>query len=122
MLVRIVAGLVGLFYTLNGLQMIAAPESWFALVSRSDPIGAYNHHLVTDVGLAFLAGGLAFFAFAGRPERRLIAFGASGFMVFHALFHLIGFLSGEGHALTIGWIGLPAMLAVAISWPRAGEA
>lgn len=123
MIVRIGAALLGLFYGGNGLQMLAAPGNWFAQVSRHDQIGAYNWHLVTDVGLAFLAAGLAFMAFAWRLEWRLVAFGASGFILFHALFHLLEFVRHPGaDALTLGVIVLPALLGAAISRPRMGDA
>lgn len=123
MLLRIGAALLGLFYGGNGLWMLATPSDWFAQVSRNEPIGAYNWHLVTDVGLAFLAAGLAFLAYAWRLEWRLVAFGASGFVLFHALFHLFEYFGhGEGDPRTVGMIVLPALLGVAISRPRMGEA
>jgi len=123
MIVRGVAALVGLFSLANAFQMIVEPSGWFTAVSRREAIGAYNHHLVTDVGLAFLAAGLAFLAFAWRPEWRLIAFGASGFLVFHALFHLAEFARGEGSdAVTLAIVVLSAAVAAAISFPHAGDA
>jgi hypothetical protein len=123
MFVRIGAALLALFYGGNGLWMLAAPRGWFAQVSRNDPIGAYNWHLVTDVGLAFLAAGFAFLAYAWRVEWRLMAFGASGFILFHALFHVLEYVGhGDGDPRTLGVIVLPALLGVAISWPRRGEA
>ena len=123
MIVRGAAVLIGLFNLANAFRMIAAPEDWFASVSRREAIGAYNPHLVTDVGLAFLAAGLAFLAYAWRPKWKLIAFGASGFIVFHAVLHLIDFVRGEGSDVeTLAVIVLSAILAVTFSVPRAEEA
>ena len=65
-------------------------------------------------------GGLAFLAYAWRPRLKLVALGASGFLVFHALLHLWG-VATHGHAsnlaVDIGLIALPAFVGLAIAWP-----
>jgi hypothetical protein len=74
--------------------------------------------LVIDVGLAFLAASLAFLAFAWRPEWRLLALGASGFIIFHGLFHLLIFIEhGGAHPAVAAAVVLPALLGVALCWP-----
>lgn len=120
---RIVAGLIGILRTANGLYMLTAPETWFAAAPGAAATGPFNLHFVVDVGFAFLAGGLAFLAFAWRPKLKLVALGASGFLVLHALFHLSGILHGQlHHAASDIAIAVPAILGLAISWPRKGEA
>lgn len=122
MLTRTLAGLLGLFHSANGLYMLAAPQAWFAAAPGASETGPFNPHFVADVGFAFLAGGLAFLAFAWRPGLKLVALGASGFLVFHALLHLSGVAQGHVHNLTtdLAAIALPAFIGLAISWPRAG--
>lgn len=123
MLTRVFAALLGLFHTANGLYMLAAPEAWFAAAPGASDTGPYNPHFIADVGFAFLAGGLAFLAFALRPQLKLVALGASGFLVFHALLHLGGVAQGHVHNLPtdLGAIALPAFLGLAITWPRKGD-
>lgn len=119
---RIVAGLVGVFYAANGLYMVTMPETWFAAAPGAAATGPFNAHFVVDVGFAFLAGGLAFLAFAWRPKLKLVAFGASGFLAFHALFHLANLMHGHmAHAATDITIALPVVLGLVITWPRKGE-
>lgn len=123
MLTRALAALLGLFHAGNGLYMLAAPTAWFAAAPGASETGPFNPHFVADVGFAFLAGGLAFLAYAWRPGLKLAALGASGFLVFHALLHLAGAARGHVHNLPtdILAIAAPAFLGVAIAWPRKGE-
>lgn len=123
MLTRILAALLGLFHAANGLYMLVAPQAWFAAAPGASDTGPFNPHFVADVGFAFLAGGLAFLAFAWRPSLKLVALGASGFLVFHALLHLSGVAQGHLHNLPtdLAAIALPAFVGLAISWPRAGD-
>ncbi|TAL01822.1 MAG: hypothetical protein EPO08_09025 [Rhodospirillaceae bacterium] len=122
MLFRIIAGLLGVFYTANGFHMLTAPEAWFMATPGAAATGPFNPHFVMDVGFAFLAGGLAFLAFAWRPNLKLIALGASGFIVFHALFHLSDLFQGHmDRAAVAVAIAVPAFLGLVITWPRKGE-
>ena len=123
MLTRLLAGALGAFHAANGLTMLLAPEPWWARAPGATDSGPFNPHFVADVGFAFLAGGIAFLAFAWRPKLRLVALGASGFLVGHALLHLAGVAQGQTHNLAadLGAVALPAFLGLAISWPRAGD-
>lgn len=119
---RIVAGLLGMLHAVNGLFMLIAPQTWFAAAPSAAATGPFNAHFVVDVGFAFLAGGLAFLAFAWRPKLKLMALGASGFLVFHAVFHLVGMMQGHlHHAASDLAIAVLAFLSLAMSWPRRGE-
>lgn len=123
MVTRVLAALLGLFHTANGVFMLVAPRAWFAAAPGAADTGPFNPHFVADVGFAFLAGGLALLAFAWRPRLKLAAFGASGFLVLHALLHLWGAAHGHAHHLAadLGAIALPAFLGLAITFPRKGE-
>lgn len=124
MLVRVFAALLGAFHAFNGLAILVAPAIWWANAPGASDTGPYNPHFVADVGFAFFAGGLAFLAFAWRPSLKLVALGASGFLVFHALLHLWGVLM-HGHmsnvAIDIGAVALPAFAGLALVWPRSGD-
>lgn len=119
MLLRIAAGLLGLFNTANGLRMVLAPLAWYSITPGVTATGPYNPHFVIDVGLAYLVGGIAFLAFAWRPRLRLVALGASGFLVMHGLFHLSHALHGPlaTAGVDVG-VAIPALLGLALCWPR----
>lgn len=123
--VRILAALIGAFNLGNGLYAELLPQDWFLAAPGASATGPFNPHFVTDIGLGFTAAGIAFLAFAWRPRYRLAALGASGFVVFHGLFHMTNLFSGH-HA----YAGVDLMIAVlafaglALCWPRnavAGE-
>jgi hypothetical protein len=52
----------------NGLVMLLAPEPWFARIAAST--GAFNPHLVRDVGGAYVATGIAAIWAARAPAWR----------------------------------------------------
>ena len=119
MLFRVLAGLIGLFDTTNGLYMALSPRAWFSGAPGAMATGPFNSHFVTDIGFAYLAGGMALLAFAWSPRWRLAAFGASGFLVFHALFHLTH--AAQGHGVPTGTdiaVAVPALAGLALCWPR----
>lgn len=119
MVFRLLSGGLGIFHTVNGLIMIAAPNRWFMTAPGASITGAFNPHLVIDVGLGFLAAGIAFLACAWRPQLKPVALGASGFVVFHAVFHLSHLMMGHSDdALTDIAIAIPAFLGLALVWPR----
>lgn len=119
MLFRVLAGLIGLFDTANGLYMALLPRAWFNGAPGAAATGPFNPHFVSDIGFAYLAGGLALLAFAWNPRWRLAAFGASGFLGFHALFHLSHAAQGHAiHAATDIAVAVPALVGLALCWPR----
>lgn len=124
MLTRLLSGLLGIFHAANGMVMLTAPRFWYGAAPGAAHSGPFNPHFIQDVGLAFLAAGLAFLAFASSVKWRLAAFGASGFIIFHALLHLsdlAGSDLGDLPAILAGII-LPALLGLFLAWPRRGEA
>lgn len=123
MLFRLLSAGLGLFQAANGLAMILAPARWFSTAPGVAATGPFNPHFVIDVGLGFLAAGLAFLACAWRPRLKPVGLGASGFVVFHALFHLSHLIIGDSAApaVDIG-IAVPAFLGLALTWPRKGWA
>lgn len=120
--VRILSTLIGLFNLGNGLFAALMPNRWFLHAPGASATGPFNPHLVTDVGLGFVAAGLAFLAYAWSPRYRLLALGASGFVAFHALFHLTTLASGHhGYAGVDLMIALIAFAGLALCWPSRSQ-
>ena len=116
---RWMCGGLGSFQVANGLVMIVAPRRWFLSAPGVAATGPLNPHFVIDVGLGFLAAGLAFLACAWRPQFRPVALGASGFVVFHALFHLSHLAMGAMADAPVTFaIAVPAFLGLTLVWPR----
>lgn len=120
MLTCTLAALLGLLHTINGLFMVLASRTWFDQVAGVSDTGPFNPHLVMDIGLAFLSAGVAFLLFAWRPALRLLALGASGFVLLHALLHVSLLVQGHDQHLIADLLGVvaPALVGLVISWPQ----
>lgn len=87
---------LALFYGLNGLWMLVAPDLWFATIPGVEETGPFNAHLVRDTGLGFIAAAAALCLLAVRPkEGRGYAVLACLFLLGHACLHLVEFLAHE---------------------------
>ena len=115
MYVRILAALLGIYNGANGLYMLLAPERWFPAVAAAT--GPFNRHFVQDVGIAFIAAGLAFLILAWDRRWGLLALGALGFLVGHAVLHIIGWTQGHGSVAESLMIAVPALAGVWVAWP-----
>lgn len=116
MIARIFAALLGLWNAGNGLYMLVAPHKWFLRAAAGT--GPFNHHFVLDAGVAFLAAGLAFLALALDRRAALVAIGASGFLVGHAIVHLVELGTGSGGIGVFALLALPALLGIGVAWLR----
>ena len=116
MIARIFAAVLGVWNGGNGLYMLVAPHRWFLGIAADT--GPFNRHFVLDVGVAFLAAGLAFLALAWDRRANFLALGASGFLVGHAIIHLVGWTMQRGSGIEIAAIALPALAGVVLAWPR----
>lgn len=77
----------------NGLVMLLAPEPWFGRIAAST--GAFNAHLVRDVGGAYAATGIAALWAARSPQWRApLAAIAALFHGMHAAIHAFDVASG----------------------------
>ena len=86
--------LLGLGALANGLAMLAAPEPWFARVAADT--GAYNLHLVRDVGGAYVATGVAALWAARAPHWRApLAAVAALFHGLHGVVHVLDVAAGR---------------------------
>ena len=116
---RIAAAVLAAFHLFNGAVMIADPEAWYARIPGVELTGPFNPHFVLDVGIAFLAAGGAFAAFAIKPKLWPALLPASGFLAMHAILHLWGLVGGgtENMGFELALVVLPAAIAVAVAWP-----
>jgi peptidoglycan/LPS O-acetylase OafA/YrhL len=120
---RWIAATLAIFNALNGLAMLFAGPAWYAAVPGASETGPYNPHFVQDVGAAFLVAGLALAARAWRPVYWPAAVAGSGFLVAHALIHLVMIVTGHDHHVTadLAAVVVPAALALYSAFPDQGE-
>ena len=110
--------ILGAGFLANGAAMLFAPEPWFARVASST--GAFNPHLVRDVGVAYAASGIAALWAARTPAWRApLAALSALFQGGHAVIHLFDVLSGAqppSHLIEdFPVIYLPSAILVAIA-------
>jgi hypothetical protein len=111
----------------NGLVMLFAPEPWFAAVAADT--GAFNPHLVRDVGGAYAASGIAALWAARAPHWRApLAAIAALFHGLHGAIHVFDVASGlqpPSHLLEdFPGVYLPtlALIGIALQAQRAASA
>lgn len=80
----------------NALWMFIDPGHWYAELPAAVPdTGPLNHHMVRDIGCAFLTAGVALVWAALDAARRLPLVGtATLFLVGHAVLHVYDTASG----------------------------
>jgi len=120
---RQLAAILAIPTVLNGLTMLVAGPFWYASVPGVTDTGPFNPHFVQDIGLAFLAAGLALAARAWRPRYWPAAVAGAGFVAAHALLHLMMIIGGHSHqpGFDLSVIVLPAALALYSAFPSKGE-
>jgi hypothetical protein len=96
-------GAVAALTAANALWMLVAPEHWYhELPARVPAAGAYNEHLVRDIGVAFAVMAVALGWAALRPAVRIpLAAIATLFLVLHAALHV--FDSARGYLPAGHW-------------------
>jgi hypothetical protein len=120
---RIIAAIFALLTVLDGTMMLFAGASWYASVPGVVETGPYNPHFIQDIGVAFLAAGLALAARAWRPVYWPAAVAGAGFLAAHALIHLVMIAAGhDPHAVfDLAAVVLPSALALYSAFPTQGE-
>ncbi len=102
----------------NGLVMLALPEAWFARIAADT--GAFNPHLVRDVGGAYAATGVAALWAARAPHWRApLAAVAALFHGLHGAVHVFDVATGiqpSRHLLEdLPGVYVPTLLLIAIA-------
>ncbi|MGD9966351.1 MAG: hypothetical protein AB7T59_07510 [Hyphomonadaceae bacterium] len=120
---RAIAALLGAGGAANGAVMLAAPALWYDSVPGLAHTGPFNPHFVMDIGVAYIAAGLALMARAWRPRYWPAAVAGAAFMLGHAAIHVFDVASARtGNADVDIWVVIvPALLAAWTSWPAKDE-
>ncbi|MGH7554878.1 MAG: hypothetical protein ACREMQ_17905, partial [Longimicrobiales bacterium] len=122
-----VAVVIGVAALVNGLFMLAAPNSWYDSVPGVTTTGPFNQHFVRDIGLIFLLVGTAFLFGAARPRQRAILWAAPTLWLSgHALFHVwevaVGIGGPSALARDFAAVTLPAILGALLTLWAVGDA
>ena len=110
----------GLFLTVNGLFMLAAPKTWYELVPGVTDTGFFNQHFVRDIGIVQLYLGLAFAAGLFNTRARLALWsGATVWLIAHACFHFwevaVGICAPSTLLRDFPAVTLPAIVGIGVS-------
>lgn len=116
---------IGALWVTTGIVIFADPQGFYGTTPGLALMGPYNSHFIRDVGLAFLASGIATCAGSWRRERGLTLAGTA-WPFLHALFHIQiwshrGFPLDGVAAFDMWAIIGPTLLAAALAW-RTGTA
>jgi hypothetical protein len=94
-MIRILAAVLALILSANGLAMLFAGLWWYAAVPGVTATGPFNPHFVRDIGAAYLVVGASLTAFAARPrEARPAVAAAAAFLILHAAIHVFDAVCG----------------------------
>ncbi|PPE73482.1 hypothetical protein C3942_11775 [Solimonas fluminis] len=117
-----ILAVLGLGLLANGLFMLLAPASWYPAVPGVSATGPYNPHFIRDIGAAYSVSGAGLLALLRWPQAWPAAIAGSAFQLLHALIHVFDALQGRvaaGHLLNDALlVVVPALAALALSWPR----
>ncbi len=119
---RILAAVLGAGGALNGGFMLIDGARWYDSVPGFAHTGPYNPHFVADIGAAYLVASLALIARAWRPRYWPAAIAGAGFLVAHALIHVLDLTMQRNGELgvDIGLVIIPAALALWAALPDKG--
>jgi len=85
---RTILILLAVWHGANGIVMLLAPETWYALVPGVTATGAANLHFIRDIGLAFIAAAACLLA-ATRADTKVALLAPAIFLGGHAGLHLV---------------------------------
>lgn len=117
---RVMAAILGGPLVAASIWMIVAPSHWFHTFPGVAASGAFNGHLVRDLGVAFGIAGTAFLWSVWRLAQALPAvLAATAFLIGHAGIHVAEAFGRHGsHALRASdgpTVYAPALLAMVCS-------
>ena len=104
----------------NGAFMLLRPAPWFATTPGAAETGAFNPHLVQDVGIAFLAVALCYLLAVLQPAARLpLLLTGAVFLAGHGLLHLAEAASDHHASDPIGLAATAGIGVIAALLPLA---
>lgn len=128
MFTRALLLVLGLFHVVNGLVMLAWPRMWLASVVHESSPMHLEFHFVADIGMAFLASGVAL-AWSARRGSSFAPWAIAGaaWPALHALIHVrewvamgppIATADMLNEGIGVIFVGL---VGVALAWLRQRE-
>jgi hypothetical protein len=89
MFTRALLLVLGLFHAINGLAMLALPQQWAMAVVHDPSPTPLEFHFMADIGMAFLASGVAL-VWSARRGRSFAPWAIAGaaWPALHALIHV----------------------------------
>ena len=116
----IVAALMGIAATLNGLFMLISPQGWYFAVPGVTTTGPFNQHFIRDIGLVYLAMGASFLIGAAKVQFRILLWAAPTiWLAAHAFFHLwevsVSISPHSAMARDFPAVTLPAIIGLALT-------
>lgn len=114
---RAVIWILALFWAVNALWMVAAPQAWWGAVPGVGHTGAFNAHFVRDVGLTY--GTVALSLVLGLLRPRILypmLIVAAIWFVFHGGLHLWEIAAGRMSARHL-LLDLPGVFAPMVIHP-----
>lgn len=128
MFTRALLLVLGLFHAANGLVMLAMPSLWAATVVHEASPSHLEFHFIADIGMAFLASGVALGWSARRgPSFAPWAIAGATWPALHALIHLrewavMGLPATTADTLNEGFgVIFVGLAGVALAWVRQRE-
>jgi hypothetical protein len=117
---RILLVIIGALWVVTGIVIFVDPKGFYDTIPGLALMGPFNMHFIRDVGLAFLASGVATSVGAWHRNRGL-ALAGTAWPLLHALFHIQiwshrGFPLDRIAAFDVGAVIAPALLAAALAW------
>jgi hypothetical protein len=122
-MLKLFYGISSVASLINGTWMLFFPLSWYTDLPADVPhTGPFNSHFVRDLGVAFIAVGLAFGWSALNVERsRPVHIALTVFLAGHALIHVadiaMGHLPASHWLIDLPAVFLPAAIMLALTAP-----
>jgi hypothetical protein len=97
MLLRVLYSIFAILSLINGIWMLAAPESWYKDLPAGVPdTGPYNGHFIRDLGLVFVLIAAGFLWCTARlHQSKPVLLVITIFFVGHAVLHVLDLLQSR---------------------------
>jgi hypothetical protein len=97
MFLRVLYSIFAILTLINGIWMLAAPESWYKDLPAAVPdTGPYNGHFIRDLGVVFVLIAAGFFWCAVRlHQSKPVLLVITLFFVGHAILHVLDLLESR---------------------------
>lgn len=96
-MLRVLYSIFAILTLINGIWMLAAPESWYKDLPAAVPdTGPYNGHFIRDLGIVFVLIAVGFLWCAARlHQSKPVLLAITIFFVGHAILHILDLLQSR---------------------------